>query len=110
MVLILLRLVAWAGVHCSRRLAAIRASVRLVQVDGRADEPDVAKRLGEVAEQLAAMGVDLLGEQSDVVGMAEQPLEQLTGLPGPAGQGKVVDQPEAADDEGGLAGREPVVG
>jgi hypothetical protein len=38
------------------------------EVDGGADEADVAEGLGEVAEQLPADRVDPLGEQAEVVG------------------------------------------
>jgi hypothetical protein len=57
----------------------------------------VTEGLGEVAEQVAAGRVDLLGQQPQVVGVAEQPLEQHGGPVGLAGEGEVVDQPEAAD-------------
>jgi hypothetical protein len=39
----------------------------------------VAERLREVAEQLAVLGVDLLGEEPEVVGVARQPAEELLG-------------------------------
>jgi hypothetical protein len=34
------------------------------------DQPDVAERLWEVPKQLAVRGVDFLGQQSEVVGVA----------------------------------------
>ena len=70
----------------------------------------MAEGLGEVAEQLAAGRVDLLGQQPQVVGVAEEPLEQGGGPVGLAGEGEVVDQPEAGDHKARLAVGEPVVG
>src|SRR5690242_15001166 len=46
----------------------------------RVDEPNVAERLREVAEQLAGRRVDLLGEQPDVVDVRRRPLEDGGGL------------------------------
>jgi hypothetical protein len=49
--------------------------LRLADRPGRVDEADVAERLREVADQLARLGIDLLGEQSDVVDEADRALE-----------------------------------
>src|SRR4051812_39521223 len=56
-------------------------SFGLVDGPGGVDEPDVAERLREVAEQLTAPGVDLLRQQAHVVGVRGGSLECL---PGPA--------------------------
>ena len=62
----------------------------------------MGESLGGVAEEGAARGVDLFGEEADVVGhatassMSSQASFDLTG----AGEG--VDEPEAAGDEGAL--------
>ena len=48
----------------------------VLQVDRGADEPDVTKGLGKVAQQLAGDGIDLLRQETDVVAAADQALEQ----------------------------------
>src|SRR4051812_45339242 len=73
----------------------LRGLVR-VQRHGGGDHADVRERLRKVADGLAARRLDLLGEQVDVVGAAEQPLEQRLGLlPAPA-VGEILGGPEAA--------------
>src|SRR2546423_11116605 len=59
------------------------------QGDGprRVDQPDVAERLREVAEELARAFVDLLGQQPDIVGVLDGPFEHLPGLFDPPRQG-----------------------
>ena len=44
------------------------------------DEPDVAERLGRVAQLSPGVRVPLLAEQADVVAQVEQPFEEPTGL------------------------------
>src|SRR5262245_13096677 len=46
---------------------------------GCVDQPDVTELLRKVAEQLAALGVHLLGEQADVVGEGDPLLELPAG-------------------------------
>ena len=58
--------------------SAVRGA-RPVQVRGSDDQPDVAEGLRCVAQQLAGGGVDLLGEQADVVGVADELVEQSLG-------------------------------
>src|SRR5215217_8345287 len=70
-------------------------STAALEVGGGADELDMAEGLGEVAEQLATGRVDLLGQLPQVVGLAQQPLEQCDGPVGLASEGEVVDQPQA---------------
>ena len=48
----------------------------LAKRERRVDQPDVGERLREVAERGAGVRVDLLGEEPDVVGVVEQPLER----------------------------------
>jgi hypothetical protein len=71
------------------------SSTAALEVGGGADKPDMAEGLGEVAEQLATGRVDLLGQLPQVVGLAQQPLEQCGGPVGLASEGEVVDQPQA---------------
>src|SRR6201987_4876319 len=80
-----------------------------VQVDGGADQRQVTEGLREVAE-LAAGGVDLLGEQAQVVGVGEHLLEHQPGLLQPPGAGQGVDVPERAQREGTLVAAQAVGG
>src|SRR5499427_4781558 len=88
-----------------------RASGRrlgLLQVQSGSDEADVAQGLGEVAQLRSADGIDLLGEEADVVGTAADPLEQRAGGIDVAPLRQVVDQPEAANDKGSLVAPQSV--
>ncbi len=66
--------------------------------------------LGEVADQPAADGVVLLGEQAEIVAQRQQPPEQLLGVLGPPDHVQAVDQPERTGEEGALAAGQPVDG
>src|SRR5215831_11424972 len=77
---------------------------------GGVDQPDVAERLREVADHLAAAGVDLLGEQADVVDRRHRPLECRRGLVYLTGQRLGLGEPEGAQQEGALLPRQAVVG
>src|SRR5436190_24302269 len=70
-----------------------------VDLRGRGDEADVAERLREVAEQLAARRVDLLRDQAEVVRVADEPVEQLLGPLDLARLRERRDEPEGADHE-----------
>ena len=87
------------------RLPAIAGAI---DVGGGVDQADVAERLREVAELLAARGVDLLGEQAQIIGVTGQTVEQRRGALGLARLGKAGDEPEAADDERALLALEAV--
>src|SRR5437588_393028 len=52
-----------------------RLALRLGERQGGVDEPHVRERLGEVAEEGAARGVDLLGVEPDVVGEGHEMVE-----------------------------------
>ena len=54
----------------------------------------MCERLGEVAELPFGDGVVLLGEEPDIVGQSEQPLEEGPCLVEAAHEGEVVGQPE----------------
>jgi hypothetical protein len=70
-----------------------------LELDGGVDEAHVAEGLREGAQLLAAVGVDLLGEEADVVGPAKQLLEEIASTLDLAGEDEIVDEPERADDE-----------
>src|SRR5205807_8844871 len=74
------------------------------------DESDVAEGLGEVAEELTARRVDLLGEQAEVVAEAGGRLECRASAVQLAGQGLRLRQPERAEQERPLFALEAVVG
>src|SRR5690242_4878219 len=75
---------------------------------GRVHQPDVAEGLGEVAEQLTRRGIDLLGEQADVVDVADGALEDLPGSVDAVRQGQRLGEPERAEQEGALLPGETV--
>src|SRR5882724_8965177 len=64
--------------------------------------------LGEVAEELAARRVDLLGEEADVVAVGKEVGEAFGRPLHFAHPGERLDRPEAADGEGRLAAGEAV--
>ena len=57
------------------------------EVEGSADQREVAERLGEVAGHPALAGVVLLGEQTDVVDQPDQPVEERVRVVEAAGGG-----------------------
>ncbi len=59
----------------------------------------MAEGLGEVAQELSAGGVDLLGEQADIVDEGDGPFENGAGPSRLAGQGQGLSQPEGAQQE-----------
>src|SRR6185312_2142139 len=70
----------------------------------------MAERLREVADLPMPVHVVLLGEQTEVVAQAEEPLEQRTSLRDPAVDRKGTDQPKRAGQELPLVAGQPVVG
>ena len=70
----------------------------------------MAERLGEVADLPPVRHVVLLREQPEVVGQAEEALEQLPRFLDAAVAGERIDQPEGAGQELSLVARQPVVG
>jgi hypothetical protein len=80
----------------------------LVQTERGVDQPDVAIGLREVAEHSAGDGIELLGQQSDVVAAREQTLKQPSRIFVSILQKIVVDQPKAASQESALAGGKPI--
>src|SRR5215208_6521289 len=65
--------------------------------------------LRRVAEKLVRDGVDLLGEQADIVGERDQPVHEGRGLVAAPNPGERVGEPERAAEEGALAAAQPVV-
>src|SRR5438105_3686127 len=91
------------------RGAALAASLveLAVEVDGGADQRQMAEGLREVAELLTG-AADLLGEQAQVVGVGLHLLERKPGVVEPPGPGQGVDIPERAQREGALVARQAV--
>src|SRR4051812_26888516 len=79
----------------SRRLA-------LVERDRRRDQAHVGERLREISHRGAALPVELLREEADVVGKAAEALEGRPRAIVLAGVRQVFDRPEAARREGVL--------
>src|ERR1700730_8466451 len=76
---------------------------------GGVDQPDVAEGLGIIAQHLPRLRVDLLGEQSDVVGVGDRLLELPPGTIELARRGERLSQPEGADEEAALLTLQAVV-
>src|SRR5829696_4728377 len=74
------------------------------------DQREVAERLWEVADLPPAAHVVLLGEQAEVVGQREEPLEQAARVVDAAVHREGADQPERAGQELALVTRQAVVG
>src|SRR5690606_4122394 len=70
---------------------------------------DVRERLREVPEGLAAVRIDLLSVQAEIVREADQLLEGVPGRPLLAERDEREDAPEAADPEGTLRPGKAVV-
>src|SRR4029453_6501061 len=67
----------WAALR--RILIAITHLTRTVSArdrPGGVDQPDVAERLGEVPQELAAVRIDLFGQQPDIVRIDGRRLER----------------------------------
>ena len=73
------------------------------EIAGRGRERDVREGLREIADLALAARVVFLGEQPDIVGEREQPLEQALRIGVAAEHDVVVDQPEAAGKERAFA-------
>ena len=96
------------------RVERLRARRQLLvgadDVHDRVDERQVRERLREVAQVAAGARVDLLGEQAERAGVAEQLLAQLARPARLADLGQRADQPERADRERALLAAQAVVG
>src|SRR5450759_1199624 len=82
----------------SGRLAALG----LGDCPGGVHEPNVAEGLREVAEQLARLGIDFLGQQPEIIAVTDGALEHLAGAPRLVRQRHGMGQPEGAQQEGSL--------
>src|SRR5688572_23152969 len=78
------------------------------EVQRGVDQRNVGEGLRKVAEETPGDRIVLLGKQADVVGEAEEALEQRARFVHAALQAKVVGEPEAAGEEHALARRQPV--
>jgi hypothetical protein len=74
------------------------------------DQPDVAERLREVPDHLAAGRVDLLGQEADIVDSGHGTLERRGGGLDLTGQRLRLRQPERAQQERPLLTGEAVTG
>jgi hypothetical protein len=79
-------------------------------VEDGVDQGEVGEGLGEVAQMLAAVRVDLLAVELERPGERQQLGAQLVGEPMLADLAQRRDQPEGADRERALLAAEPVVG
>src|SRR5438270_2092438 len=77
-------------------------ALRLGDRPRRVDQPDVAEGLGEVAEQLARVGIDLFGEQAEIVAEPDGRLERVAGPVELTGHRLGLGQPERAEKERAL--------
>src|SRR5438105_4707084 len=69
----------------------------------------MGESLRKITDHAAAAKIVLLAEQADIVAQAQQAIEQASCLREPLLQDIGVDQPEAAGQEGPLAGRQTVL-
>src|SRR5512132_740797 len=103
--LLVLGLAGAEGVLGDRRAGPIG----LGQGDRGRDVGQVRQPLGEVAQQLPAVAVVLLGGQAEVAAAGRHPAEQLPGLLHAALVGQALGQPERAGDERALLADQVVV-
>ena len=66
------------------------------------------ERLGEIADHPAGVGVKLLGQQSNVIAQVEQAVEGLRRVIVSALKSEIVGEPEGAEQERPLAGRQSI--
>lgn len=66
------------------------------------------ERLRKIAERRTRGRVDLLGEETEVVGEGEDAFQQRVRASGIACSREILDEPEAADAERSLAAGQPV--
>src|SRR5438874_7485247 len=99
------------GSSCPRsccRCSRARTPSGLGDSPGGIDQSDMAERLREVAEQFAGGGVDLLGEQADIVDERRRLREDALGPLDLPGHRKRLSQPERAQQERALLAGQPV--
>src|SRR5207302_1177837 len=65
--------------------------------------------LRKITDHAAVPKIVLLAEQADIIAQAQQAIEQVSRLLEPLLQDIGIDQPEAAGQEGALAGRQTVL-
>src|SRR5207253_9392565 len=92
-----------------RSVRAGQAPALLVEGDGGGHVGEVADPLGEVPEELAGLDVVLLGEQAQVVGRGDGPVEDAPGLLQASLAGETLHEPEGTGHEHALLAFEPVV-
>src|SRR5919205_2989594 len=70
----------------------------------------MGKSLGEVPQQHALRGIDLLREQPEVIGVAHDLLEEVVRVVEPTTEGQGIYQPEATEGKGGLTTWQSILG
>src|SRR3954447_18556770 len=88
----------------------LRGRLRCGDVPCSENQGEVAERLRKVADLPPASHVVLLGEQAEVVGETDQPLEQCACLVVAAFAAERAEEPERAGQELPLVARQSVVG
>src|ERR1700733_2143536 len=80
----------------------------LGKIESAVDQPNVAIGLRKVAEHSASGGIELLGQQSDVVATSEQTFEEPLRILVSTLQDIIVHQPKAASQERAFARRKTI--
>src|ERR1700742_2384421 len=91
--------------HGERAMGRWPAALELLRCD---DDRHVAECLWKVAEKLAGVGINLLGQKSHVIGVTQELIEHLFGLGPPVLHRQDVDQPESAQQKAGVFSLEAV--
>lgn len=100
-----LRSLSW-----NSRLHLRPLSLRPTNVDRRADQREMRESLRKISQQLSGGRLDLLGEQTHIVGVTRDALEQLARFVECTAEREVVHEPERTQREGRLTARQAVIG
>ena len=84
------------------------AGARTGQVEGSIHQRDMRKRLGKISHQAPGPGVVFLGEQTNVVGQRQYPLEKLFCIGVTPLQLERTHHPETAGEKDSFAGRQAI--
>ena len=80
----------------------------LGKIESAVDQTDVAIGLRKIAQHAPCGGIELFGQQSNVVAMREQTLEEPLRILVSTLQDVIVHQPKAASQEGAFARRKTI--
>jgi len=72
---------------------------QLADGDRRVDETHVGVGLRKVAQEPAALGIDVLGEEAERIGVRQDAVERLLRVVEAAHERECLDPPETADGE-----------